>query len=202
VFREWLADRGWSRGAGGDADTSFERVCVVFRSDTGAALYATGKRGSLREAEGVCDSARRRRLVRAETTEDRDLRPRVRPGAEQVRPCPLRRGSLPPARQRGGRARGGSGLRRGRVDLRRNQPRRAGGRVPVPNRSRTEHGGHMRQLRRAMPAGTLGRAPARVRRGLRLRRQAPGSGDDGRRRPRVSLRAGIRVGPSRAPVSG
>lgn len=45
---------GWSRGAGGDDDTSFERVCVVFRSDTGAALYATGRRGSLREAEGVC----------------------------------------------------------------------------------------------------------------------------------------------------
>jgi hypothetical protein len=56
VCREWLADRGWSRGAGGDADTSFERVCVVFHSDTGAALYATGKRGSLRAAEGVCDS--------------------------------------------------------------------------------------------------------------------------------------------------
>jgi hypothetical protein len=53
VCREWLADRGWSRGAGGDADTSFERVCVVFRSDTGAALYAIGNRGSLREAEGV-----------------------------------------------------------------------------------------------------------------------------------------------------
>jgi hypothetical protein len=56
VCSKWLADRGWSRGAGGDADTSFERVCVVFRSDTGAALYATGRRGSLREAEGVCDS--------------------------------------------------------------------------------------------------------------------------------------------------
>jgi hypothetical protein len=56
VCWEWLADKGWSRGAGGDADTSFERVCVVFRSDTGAALYATGKRGSLREAERVCDS--------------------------------------------------------------------------------------------------------------------------------------------------
>jgi hypothetical protein len=56
VCREWLADRGWSRGAGGDADTSFERVCVVFRSDTGAALYATGKRGSQGEAEEVCDS--------------------------------------------------------------------------------------------------------------------------------------------------
>jgi hypothetical protein len=54
--REWLADEGWSRGAGGDADTSFERVCVVFRSGTGAALYATGKRGSQGEAAGVCDS--------------------------------------------------------------------------------------------------------------------------------------------------
>jgi hypothetical protein len=55
---EWLARRAgpWSRGAGSDADTSFERVCVVFRSSTGAALYATGKPGSYGEAEGVCDT--------------------------------------------------------------------------------------------------------------------------------------------------
>jgi hypothetical protein len=53
---QWLADRdgSWSRAAGGDADSSFERVCVVFRESIGAALYATGKPGSHGEAERIC----------------------------------------------------------------------------------------------------------------------------------------------------
>lgn len=53
---QWLAEREgpWSRRPGGDADSSFERVCVVFREGTGAALYATGRPGSDEEAEGVC----------------------------------------------------------------------------------------------------------------------------------------------------
>jgi hypothetical protein len=52
---QWLADdASWSRDAGADADSSFERVCVVFRANTGAALYATGKPGSHGEAKGLC----------------------------------------------------------------------------------------------------------------------------------------------------
>jgi hypothetical protein len=55
---QWVADRDrpWSRAAGGDADSSFERVCVVFREGTGAALYATGKPGSHAEAVGICSA--------------------------------------------------------------------------------------------------------------------------------------------------
>jgi hypothetical protein len=56
VCDEWLADRdgSWSRAAGAAADSSFERVCVVFREGTGAALYATGEPGSYRAAAATC----------------------------------------------------------------------------------------------------------------------------------------------------
>jgi hypothetical protein len=55
----WLASRAegggtWSRTAGGDADSGFERVCVIFRGDTAAALYSTAKPGSVERAEDVC----------------------------------------------------------------------------------------------------------------------------------------------------
>ena len=56
VCTKWAADadRPWSRAAGADADSSFERVCVVFRENTGAALYATGTPGSHDEAQAIC----------------------------------------------------------------------------------------------------------------------------------------------------
>jgi hypothetical protein len=55
----WLAGgseggESWSRTAGGDADSAFERVCVVFRGDTAAALYATAQPGSPNKAKDVC----------------------------------------------------------------------------------------------------------------------------------------------------
>jgi hypothetical protein len=55
----WLAGRpeageSWSRAAGGDADSGFERVCVVFRGGTAAGLYSTAQLGSLDKAEDVC----------------------------------------------------------------------------------------------------------------------------------------------------
>jgi hypothetical protein len=57
----WLASRAegggtWSRTAGGDADSGFERVCVIFRGDTAAGLYSTAKPGSVERAEDVCTS--------------------------------------------------------------------------------------------------------------------------------------------------
>jgi hypothetical protein len=57
----WLASRAegggsWSRAAGADADSGFERVCVVFRGDTAAGLYSTAKPGSVGRAEDVCTS--------------------------------------------------------------------------------------------------------------------------------------------------
>jgi hypothetical protein len=55
----WLAGRAegggsWSRAAGADADSGFERVCVVYRGDTAAGLYSTAGPGSLGRAEDVC----------------------------------------------------------------------------------------------------------------------------------------------------
>ena len=57
----WLASRAdgggsWSRAAGADSDSGFERVCVVFRGDTAAGLYSTAKPGSVARAEDVCTS--------------------------------------------------------------------------------------------------------------------------------------------------
>jgi hypothetical protein len=57
----WLASRAegggsWSRAAGADADSGFERVCVVFRGETAAGLYSTAQPGSLGRAEDVCSS--------------------------------------------------------------------------------------------------------------------------------------------------
>ena len=57
----WLAGRAegggsWSRAAGADADSGFERVCVVYRGDTAAGLYSTAKPGSVGRAEDVCTS--------------------------------------------------------------------------------------------------------------------------------------------------
>jgi hypothetical protein len=60
----WLASRAegggsWSRAAGADADSGFERVCVVFRAGTAAGLYATAKPGSVGRAQDVCTSLTR-----------------------------------------------------------------------------------------------------------------------------------------------
>jgi hypothetical protein len=59
----WLASRAevagtWSRSAGAEAGSGFERVCVVFRGDTAAGLYSSARPGSVGRAEGVCASLR------------------------------------------------------------------------------------------------------------------------------------------------
>jgi hypothetical protein len=57
----WLARRGetWSRTAGADEDSGYERVCVVYRGDAAAGLYSTAQPGSLTKAEDVCTSLTR-----------------------------------------------------------------------------------------------------------------------------------------------
>jgi hypothetical protein len=52
----WVAGpgEGWSRTAGADADSGYERVCVVFRGTTAAGLYSTAQPGSVTRAEHVC----------------------------------------------------------------------------------------------------------------------------------------------------